>query len=52
MTAQEKDVMKQIKEEVVIMRLQMRVLTEAEFKKKIDKVGKLIDNLIDGDDKS
>lgn len=46
MTSEEKSIIKQIKEEIVVMRLQMRILTEAEFKKKIDKVGKLIDELL------
>lgn len=45
MTSKEKEIIKQIKEEVLHMRLQLRVLTEAEFKKKLEKVDKLIKEL-------
>lgn len=47
MTAQEKDIVKQMKEEIVVLRLQVRVLTEIEFKKKIDKLYKLVDGLLE-----
>ena len=47
MTAQEKDIVKQMKEEIVVLRLQVRVLTEGEFKKKVDKLYKLVDGLLE-----
>ncbi len=47
MTSAEKSKIKQIKEELVVMRLQTRTMTEAEFKKNVDKVLKIIENLID-----
>lgn len=45
-TYSEKETLKQIKEELVILRLQTKVLTEAEFKKKLDKTLKLIESLL------
>lgn len=45
MTNPEKKIIKQIKEELVVMRLQTRVLTEDGFKKQIGKIIKLIEGL-------
>lgn len=47
MTYDEKIKIKQIKEELVVIRLQTRVITESEFKKSLDKVLKMIENLIE-----
>ena len=47
MNNSEKEILKQLKEELVILRLQMRVLTEDQFKKKLDKTLKLIKSLSD-----
>ncbi len=47
MTSAEKSKIKQIKEELVVMRLQTRTMTESEFKKNVDKILKIVENLID-----
>jgi hypothetical protein len=45
MTPEEKSAIKQIKEELVVLRLQTKVITEQEFKKVLDKVLKILDRL-------
>lgn len=45
MTINETQSIKRIKEELVILRLQTRVLTEDQFKKKIDKIIRLVELL-------
>lgn len=45
MNNSEKEILKQIKEELVILRLQVRALTEDQFKKKLDKTLKLVESL-------
>ena len=45
MTSDEKKTIKQIKEELVVMRLQTKVMTETEFKKILAKIIRLVESL-------
>lgn len=47
MTIQEKDSIKQIRKELIVLRLQTKTLTEEEFKKSLDKIIKWVDKLTD-----
>ena len=46
MTTEEKKLVKEIKEELVVIKLSMKVITEKEFKKGIDKALGLLDELV------
>ncbi|MEK6861888.1 MAG: hypothetical protein AABY07_08030 [Nanoarchaeota archaeon] len=46
MTQDEKQILKELKKDLVILRLQMKVLTGGEFKKRLDKVLKGMEGLV------
>lgn len=45
MTSEERKIIKQVKEELVVLRLQTKVLTEEAFKKQIGKIIRMVENL-------
>ncbi len=45
MTSDEKTTIKQIKEELVVIKLSMKVITEKEFRRGLDRALRLIDEL-------
>lgn len=51
MTFQEKNILKEIKDILVELRLKTKVLTEDEFKKKVDKSLKFVEQMFEADAK-
>jgi hypothetical protein len=45
MTSEEKSQLSEIRKEVSVIRLQVKAMTESEFKKALDKVVRLIDKM-------